>query len=52
MHWAAHGHTVAELIFERVDSNKDHLGLTHFIGGRTNKGRNRDCEKLFNRRRT
>lgn len=32
MHWAAHGHTAAELIFERVDSDKDHLGLTHFIG--------------------
>lgn len=32
MHWVTHGHTAAELIFERVNSNKDHLGLTHFIG--------------------
>lgn len=32
MHWAAHGHTAAEIIFSRVDANKVHLGLTHFSG--------------------
>jgi len=30
MHWAAHGHTAAEVIHERVDADKPHLGLTHF----------------------
>jgi len=32
MHWAAHGHTAAEVIHERVDADKRHLGLTHFSG--------------------
>jgi hypothetical protein len=28
MHWAAHGHTAAEVISVRVDAVKDHMGLT------------------------
>ena len=28
MHQAVHGRTAAELIFERADANKDHMGLT------------------------
>ena len=32
MHFAAHGHTAAEIIFTRVDSEKEHLGLTNFKG--------------------
>ena len=32
MHWAAHGHTAAEVVHQRVDANKPHLGLTHFSG--------------------
>ena len=28
MHWAIHGHTAAELIAERADANKPHMGLT------------------------
>lgn len=32
MHWAAHGHTAAEIIFERIDASKKHLGLTNFKG--------------------
>lgn len=28
MHYAVHGHTTAELIVERADSTKDHMGLT------------------------
>ena len=28
MHYAVHGHTAAELIVERVDANKEHMGLT------------------------
>lgn len=32
MHWAAHGHTAAEIIVERADGNKDFMGLTSFDG--------------------
>ena len=32
MHYATHGHTAAEIIFTRVDSEKDYLGLTNFKG--------------------
>lgn len=28
MHWAVHRHTAAELIYERADANKAHMGLT------------------------
>jgi hypothetical protein len=28
LHWAAHGHTAAEVLFERVDASKPNLGLT------------------------
>lgn len=29
MHYAVHGHTAAELIYERVDANKPHMGMIH-----------------------
>ena len=32
MYYAAHGNTAAEVIFTRVDANKDNLGLTNFKG--------------------
>jgi hypothetical protein len=32
MHWAATGHTAAELVFDRVSSKKPHMGLTNFEG--------------------
>lgn len=32
LHFAAHGHTAAELIFERVDADKPFMGLTSFSG--------------------
>lgn len=32
MHYATHGNTAAEVIFYRVDSKKDNLGLTNFKG--------------------
>ncbi len=28
MHYAVHGHTAAELIYERADADKEHMGLT------------------------
>jgi hypothetical protein len=32
LHYAAHGHTAAEVIFERADSDKPFMGLTSFTG--------------------
>ena len=32
LHFAAHGHTAAELIYDRVDANKPFMGLTSFSG--------------------
>lgn len=32
MHWAAHGNTAAEVIFNRVDAAKPNLGLTNLKG--------------------
>ena len=32
MHWASHGETAAETIYRRVDSSKEHIGLTNFKG--------------------
>lgn len=32
MHWAAHGHTAADLIYKRIDASKPNLGLTNFKG--------------------
>lgn len=32
MHFSAHGHTAAELIYARTDANKDFMGLTSWIG--------------------
>lgn len=30
MHWAVHGNTAAEIVYQRVDSTKPHMGLTKF----------------------
>ena len=32
MHYATHGNTAAEIIFNRVNANKDNIGLTNFKG--------------------
>jgi len=32
MHWAAHGHTAAEIIHERADASKRNMGLTNYPG--------------------
>ena len=32
LHYAAHGHTAAEVIYEREDSEKEFMGLTSFSG--------------------
>ena len=32
MHWAAHKHTAAEVIYQRADAGKEHMGLTSWQG--------------------
>jgi hypothetical protein len=37
MHWAAHGHTAAEIIYQRIDSTKHNLGLTNIKADKPTK---------------
>ena len=37
MHWAAHGHTAAEVIVARADAEKTNMGLTSWTGARPRK---------------
>lgn len=45
MHWAAHGHTAAELIYQRADASQDNMGVTNHSG---NKLLKRDIEVAKN----
>ena len=45
MHWAAHGHTAAELIFKRADASQQNMGITNFPGKKLLK---RDVEVAKN----
>jgi hypothetical protein len=37
IHWAVHGNTAAEIVYQRADGSKSNMGLTHFIGSRPTK---------------
>ena len=37
MHWAAHGHTAAEIVYQRADADKPFMGLTNFEGAKPKK---------------
>lgn len=37
LHFGAHGHTAAEIVFERADATKPNMGLTNFRGERITK---------------
>lgn len=37
MHWAAHKHTAAEIIYQRADAEKENMGLTSWEGDRIHK---------------
>lgn len=37
MHWAAHGHTAAEIIRQRADAAKPQMGLTSWKGAKARK---------------
>jgi len=49
MHWAAHGHTAAEIIFERIDASKKHLGLTNFKGENPTKNETEIAKNYLNK---
>ena len=38
MHWAAHGHTAAEIVVQRTDAEEPNMGLTSWIGEKIRKG--------------
>ncbi|MBN1662502.1 MAG: virulence RhuM family protein [Deltaproteobacteria bacterium] len=37
IHWAAHGHTAAEIIYDRADAAKPNMGLTTWAGSKPRK---------------
>ena len=37
MHWAAHGHTAAEIIYQRIDAGKKNMGMTSWTGDKIQK---------------
>ena len=37
MHWAAHGKTAAEIVYQRADSAKENMGLTNWTGNTISK---------------
>lgn len=37
MHWAVHGNTAAEIVYQRADGTKPHMGLTNFKGSKPTK---------------
>lgn len=45
MHWAAHGHTAAELIYQRADAEQPNMGVTNYPGSKLLK---RDVEVAKN----
>lgn len=45
MHWAAHGHTAAEIIYDRADADQPSMGITNYPG---NKLLRRDVEVAKN----
>jgi len=48
MHWAAHGQTAAEVIYQRIDANKPNLGLTNFKGKKPNKKETEVAQNYLN----
>lgn len=48
MHWAAHGHTAAEIIYQRIDAKKLNLGLTNIKGNKPTKQEAEIAKKFLN----
>ncbi len=49
MHWAAHGNTAAEIIYNRADATKQHLGLTNFKGDKPTKKETEIAKNYLNK---
>lgn len=37
MHWAAHAHTAAEIVYHRADASRENMGLTNWVGSTPSK---------------
>lgn len=48
LHWAAHGHTAAEIIHQRVNSDKLNSGLTTFAGMKPTKKETQTAKNYLN----
>lgn len=48
LHWAAHGHTAAEIIHQRVNSDKLNSGLTTFAGKQPTKKETQTAKNYLN----
>ena len=53
LHWAAHGHTAAEVIYQRADANQPNMGITNYAGSKrlkrdTEIAKNYLCEEELN----
>ncbi|AEI35232.1 virulence RhuM family protein [Francisella salina] len=48
MHWAAHGNTAAEIIYQRANSSKPNMGLTNFKGNHPTKAETNVAKNYLN----
>lgn len=48
MHWAVHGNTAAEIIYQRADSSKINMGLTNFQGEKPTKQETQIAKNYLN----
>ena len=48
MHWAVHGKTAAEIIYQRADSNKPNMGITNFKGTKPTKQESQIAKNYLN----
>ena len=48
MHWAAHKHTAAEIVFSRADSEKENMGLTSWEGKQIKKSDSEIAKNYLN----
>lgn len=48
MHWASHGHTAAEIVFQRADSSKPNMGLTSWHGDQPRKADTKIAKNYLN----
>ena len=48
MHWAAHKHTAAEIVFERADAEKENMGLTSWEGKQIKKSDSEIAKNYLN----